>query len=225
MRSTRVRLTGDDTRAAPLRAATSAPSSTRAPASRAPWTACRSTLPPTRPWASSANRAAASRSRRSRSSGSSSARDASSRERNRVRGDAICLSLDERRCAQIRGNRISMIFQEPMTALNPVFTVGDQIAEVRARARTRISRREAWDRAVEMLGTVGIPAPAERAREYPHQLSGGMRQRVMIAMALMMHPALAHRRRADHRARRHDPGADPRAARRAAGAARRCRSC
>jgi oligopeptide/dipeptide ABC transporter ATP-binding protein len=82
-----------------------------------------------------------------------------------------------------------MIFQEPMTSLNPVFTVGEQIAEV-ARVHANASRREAWDRAVEMLQLTGIPAPAARAREYPHQLSGGMRQRVMIAMALVMNPAL-----------------------------------
>jgi oligopeptide/dipeptide ABC transporter ATP-binding protein len=82
-----------------------------------------------------------------------------------------------------------MIFQEPMTSLNPVFTVGDQVAEV-ARVHSRASRREAWERAVEMLSTVGMPAAAERAKEYPHQLSGGLRQRVMIAMALMMGPAL-----------------------------------
>ena len=82
-----------------------------------------------------------------------------------------------------------MIFQEPMTALNPVFTVGDQIAEV-ARIHDRASRREAWQRAVEMLELTGIPDPPERAKSYPHQLSGGMRQRVMIAMALMMKPQL-----------------------------------
>src|SRR5690349_6577241 len=99
------------------------------------------------------------------------------------------LTLDDRAIRDIRGNRISMIFQEPMTSLNPVFTVGDQVAEV-ARVHGTDSRREAWDRAVEMLQQVGVPAPAERAREYPHQLSGGLRQRAMIAMALMMHPAL-----------------------------------
>ncbi len=99
------------------------------------------------------------------------------------------LTLDDRAIRNIRGNRISMIFQEPMTSLNPVFTVGDQVAEV-ARVHSGASRREAWDRAVDMLQQVGVPAPAERAREYPHQLSGGLRQRAMIAMALMMHPAL-----------------------------------
>jgi oligopeptide/dipeptide ABC transporter ATP-binding protein len=99
------------------------------------------------------------------------------------------LQLDDAGIRRVRGNRIAMIFQEPMTALNPVFTVGDQIAEV-VRVHSSASRREAWDRAVEMLTLVGIPAPAERARQYPHQLSGGMRQRVLIAMALIMSPAL-----------------------------------
>ncbi|MDQ6887405.1 MAG: ABC transporter ATP-binding protein [Gemmatimonadota bacterium] len=104
-------------------------------------------------------------------------------------GGQDLVTLDEARMREIRGNRIAMIFQEPMTALNPVFTVGDQIAEV-ARVHDRASRRDAWARAVEMLALTGIAAPAERAHEYPHQLSGGMRQRVMIAMALMMSPAL-----------------------------------
>ena len=99
------------------------------------------------------------------------------------------LQLDDAGIRRVRGNRIAMIFQEPMTALNPVFTVGDQIAEV-ARVHASASRRAAWDRAVEMLTIVGIPAPAERASQYPHQLSGGMRQRVLIAMALVMSPAL-----------------------------------
>jgi len=99
------------------------------------------------------------------------------------------LQLDDAGIRRVRGNRIAMIFQEPMTALNPVFTVGDQIAEV-ARVHASASRRAAWDRAVEMLTMVGIPAPAERASQYPHQLSGGMRQRVLIAMALIMNPAL-----------------------------------
>ena len=99
------------------------------------------------------------------------------------------LALGDEEIRQVRGNRIAMIFQEPMTALNPVFTVGDQIAEV-ARVHAGASRKEAWARAVEMLTLVGIPAPEQRAGEYPHQLSGGMRQRVMIAMALVMKPAL-----------------------------------
>ena len=99
------------------------------------------------------------------------------------------VTLDERDMRAVRGARISMVFQEPMTALNPVFTVGDQIAEV-VRVHKAGSKREAWDRAVKMLETVGIPSPAQRAHEYPHQLWGGMRQRVVIAMALVMNPAL-----------------------------------
>ncbi len=99
------------------------------------------------------------------------------------------MKLDERAMQQVRGNRIAMVFQEPMTALNPVFTVGDQIAEV-ARIHAGMSRRAAWQKAVEMLAAVGMPAPEQRASEYPHQLSGGMRQRVVIAMALVMNPAL-----------------------------------
>ena len=89
----------------------------------------------------------------------------------------------------VRGNEIAMIFQEPMTSLNPVFTIGDQIAEA-VRLHQRAGRKVAWARAVEMLAHVGIPGPQQRAREYPHQLSGGMRQRGMIAMALCCHPAL-----------------------------------
>ncbi|NUO39070.1 MAG: ABC transporter ATP-binding protein [Gemmatimonadaceae bacterium] len=99
------------------------------------------------------------------------------------------VTLPEGEMQQVRGNRIAMVFQEPMTALNPVFTVGDQIAEV-ARIHAGMSRRDAWQKAIEMLRLVGIPAPEQRATEYPHQLSGGMRQRVVIAMALVMNPAL-----------------------------------
>jgi oligopeptide/dipeptide ABC transporter ATP-binding protein len=98
-------------------------------------------------------------------------------------------TVPERDIRRVRGNRIAMVFQEPMSALNPVFTVGDQIAEV-ARIHDHASRKDAWRRAVEMLALTGIPAPEQRATQYPHQLSGGMRQRVLIAMALMMKPAL-----------------------------------
>jgi oligopeptide/dipeptide ABC transporter ATP-binding protein len=99
------------------------------------------------------------------------------------------VTLPESEMQRVRGNRIAMVFQEPMTALNPVFTVGDQIAEV-ARIHAGMSKRDAWQKAIEMLRLVGIPAPEQRAGEYPHQLSGGMRQRVVIAMALVMNPAL-----------------------------------
>jgi oligopeptide/dipeptide ABC transporter ATP-binding protein len=99
------------------------------------------------------------------------------------------LTLAPRELRAIRGNRIALIFQEPMTSLNPVFTAGDQIAEA-AMVHQGLTRRAARARAVEMLRLVGIPDPAERADQYPHQMSGGMRQRVMIAMALMCHPTL-----------------------------------
>ena len=99
------------------------------------------------------------------------------------------LALDEAEMRKIRGNRISMIFQEPMTSLNPVIRIGDQIVEA-VRLHRKLSTKEAHKIAVEMLRLVRIPEPARRAREYPHQLSGGMRQRVMIAMALACRPAL-----------------------------------
>jgi peptide/nickel transport system ATP-binding protein len=99
------------------------------------------------------------------------------------------LSLSEGAMRNIRGNRISMVFQEPMTSLNPVLTVGGQIAET-LRLHQRLGRRAVRERAVEMLSLVGIAEPRRRAREYPHQLSGGMRQRVMIAIALACNPKL-----------------------------------
>lgn len=97
--------------------------------------------------------------------------------------------MSENALRSIRGRRMAMIFQEPMTALNPVLTVGEQIAEV-VRVHTSTGKRDAWGRAVDMLTQVGIADAPARARQYPHELSGGMRQRVMIAMALVLSPAL-----------------------------------
>ncbi|MCU0594792.1 MAG: ABC transporter ATP-binding protein [Desulfobacterota bacterium] len=99
------------------------------------------------------------------------------------------LRLSEREMRKVRGNRISMIFQEPMTCLNPVVRVGDQIGEA-VRLHQGLSTAEARSVAVQMLRKVGIPDPDRRAKEFPHQLSGGMRQRVMIGMALACHPRL-----------------------------------
>ncbi len=97
------------------------------------------------------------------------------------------LKVSDRRMQKIRGDDIAMIFQDPMTSLNPVFTVGNQISEA-VRIHQSVSRHEARDRAVQALRDVGIPRPEERARDYPHQFSGGMRQRAMIAMGLACNP-------------------------------------
>ena len=99
------------------------------------------------------------------------------------------LKLSESEMRKLRGNRISMIFQEPMTSLNPVFTVGDQIAEAIC-LHQHVGQKEGLQKAADMLALVGIPSPQERVKSYPHQLSGGMRQRVMIAMALSCEPDL-----------------------------------
>ena len=99
------------------------------------------------------------------------------------------LELSTKEMRRLRGNDISMIFQEPMTSLNPVLTVGLQIGET-LRLHQGLTKRQAEARAIDMLDLVGIPAPRRRVREYPHQLSGGMRQRVMIAMALACNPKL-----------------------------------
>lgn len=103
--------------------------------------------------------------------------------------DTDLLKLPEDRLRKVRGNRISMIFQEPMTSLNPVFTVGDQIIEA-VRLHQGLNKKEALKKSIEMLRLVGIPSPEERVFNYPHQMSGGMRQRVMIAMALSCKPDL-----------------------------------
>lgn len=99
------------------------------------------------------------------------------------------LQLPEDEMRGMRGNDISMIFQEPMTSLNPVLKIGDQVAEV-IQLHRDISKHDALERAVEMLRLVGMPSPQERIRDYPHQMSGGMRQRVMIAMAIACNPKI-----------------------------------
>jgi peptide/nickel transport system ATP-binding protein len=104
-------------------------------------------------------------------------------------GDTDVLSLHGEALRRIRGRRIGMVFQDPMTSLNPVFTVGDQIVEG-IRAHFKLPRSTARERALDLLREVGIPDPAERLKAYPHQLSGGMRQRVMIAIALAAEPEI-----------------------------------
>lgn len=103
--------------------------------------------------------------------------------------DRNLLTMRDEQLRKLRGNRISMIFQEPMTSLNPVFTVGDQIMEA-VRLHQGLNKKDALDKSIEMLQLVGIPGPKERVHNFPHQLSGGMRQRVMIAMALSCKPDL-----------------------------------
>ncbi len=112
----------------------------------------------------------------------------------RVRGSIVLdgteLVGQPRKATQgLRGNKIAMIFQDPMTAMNPVYKVGDQLAEA-YRAHHRVANKVAWERAVEVLDVVGIPQPRERASNYPHEFSGGMRQRAMIAMAIINEPEI-----------------------------------
>ncbi|NND65008.1 MAG: ABC transporter ATP-binding protein, partial [Gammaproteobacteria bacterium] len=103
--------------------------------------------------------------------------------------DKELMGYSRRQWQGIRGNDIAMIFQEPMTALDPVFSVGNQMASV-IRRHQGLTRKQSRNKAIDLLGKVGIPGPSKRIDEYPHQLSGGMRQRVMIAMALSCEPKL-----------------------------------
>ena len=106
-----------------------------------------------------------------------------------LQGEDI-VKMSDKQMRAVRGNKISMIFQEPMTSLNPVYRIGDQMVEMYRAHNKRMSRKEAWKKSIEMLEKVGIPAPEERMKNFPHQLSGGMRQRIMIAIALSARPEI-----------------------------------
>ena len=122
--------------------------------------------------------------------------------------DVLAMTPEELRA--LRGDGIAMVFQDPMTSLNPVLRIARQLVETMVVARPLRPASRRPTRAVSLLGRMGITAPERAIHSYPHQFSGGMRQRVMLAMGIRQRAGAAHRRRADHRARRDDPGADPR---------------
>ena len=128
------------------------------------------------------------------------------------KGDRDLLTLAKDELQQLRGGEVSMIFQDPMTSLNPVFSVGFQIAEAIRTHNDGVGEDEAKRRAVGLLSLVGVPNPEARYDQYPHEFSGGMRQRGMIAMAIANSPSVLDRRRADDSARCDDSGSDHRGA-------------
>ena len=118
------------------------------------------------------------------------------------------LQLSEAEMREYRGSKISMILQDPMASLNPVYTVGEQVAEP-LRQHQHLSGKALWDQVTEALRLLRIPSPRERLQNYPHQMSGGMRQRVVGGIAIVVSAKADHRRRADDRARRDHSGAVP----------------